>query len=318
MLVEGKWNEGWQPVQGADADGRFLRQASVFRNWITPDGAPGTTGAGGFAAVAGRYHLYVALICPWASRTLMVRQFKGLTDAISVSVVEPSLTEFGWRFGDYPGAGADEVNGVEYLHEVYTLADPGYTGRVTVPVLWDKQRRTVVSNESADIIRMFNTAFGELADTAVDLRPAVLEAEIDAVNEDLYGSLNNGVYRAGFASSQMANEEAVEAVFAALDRMEERLVDGRAYLLGDQLTESDIRLFVTTVRFDAAYHGLFKCNLRKLADYPKLSAHLQRMLDQPGIRQTVNMDHIKQGYYAIKALNPNGIVPCGPVLPFPT
>jgi len=316
MLVEGKWNESWQPVQAADADGRFLRQASVFRNWITSDGAPGTTGAGGFAAVAGRYHLYVALICPWASRTLMVRQFKGLTDAISVSVVEPSLTEFGWRFGDYPGAGADEINGVEYLHEVYTLADSGYTGRVTVPVLWDKQRRTVVSNESADIIRMFNTAFGELADTAVDLRPAVLEAEIDAVNEDLYGSLNNGVYRAGFASSQMAYEEAVEAVFAVLDRMEERLADGRAYLLGDQLTESDIRLFVTTVRFDAAYHGVFKCNLRKLADYPKLSAHLQRMLDQPGIRQTVNMDHIKQGYYAIKALNPNGIVPCGPELPF--
>ena len=318
MLVEGKWNESWQPVQAADADGRFLRQASVFRNWITSDGAPGDTGVGGFEAVAGRYHLYVALICPWASRTLMVRQFKGLSDAISVSVVEPSLTEFGWRFGDYPGAGADEVNGVEYLHEVYTLADPGYTGRVTVPVLWDKQRRTVVSNESADIIRMFNTAFGELADTAVDLRPAVLEAEIDAVNEDLYGSLNNGVYRAGFASSQMAYEEAVEAVFAVLDRMEERLADGRAYLFGDQLTESDIRLFVTTVRFDAAYHGVFKCNLRKLADYPKLSAHLQRMLDQPGIRQTVNMDHIKQGYYAIKALNPNGIVPCGPGLPFLT
>ncbi|RKZ34824.1 MAG: glutathione S-transferase family protein [Gammaproteobacteria bacterium] len=318
MLVDGKWNESWRPVQAVDEDGRFLRQASVFRNWITPDGAPGATGAGGFDAASGRYHLYVALICPWASRTLMVRQLKGLADVISVSAVEPFITEFGWRFGDYPGAGADEVNGAEYLHEVYTLADPGYTGRVTVPVLWDKQRRTIVSNESADIIRMLNTAFGELADTAVDLRPASLAAEIDAVNEELYGALNNGVYQAGFASSQMAYEEAVDGVFAALDRMEERLSDGRAFLLGDDLTESDIRLFVTTVRFDATYHGLFKCNLRKLADYPYVSEHLQRVLDLPGIWQTVNMDHIKRGYYAIKALNPNGIVPTGPVLPFLT
>ncbi len=315
MLVDGKWVAAWQPVQANDGNGGFVRQASTFRNWVTPDGSAGPTGEAGFAAEAGRYHLYVALVCPWASRTLIARKLKKLEDAISLSVVEPMLSDQGWRFGDYPGSDRDAVNGATYLHEVYTCADPHLSGRATVPVLWDKKLGTIVNNESADIVRMMDSGFGALADTAVDLYPADLRDEIDALNERIYPKLNNGVYRAGFATTQVAYEEAFNGVFAMLDELEDRLGDGRGFLSGERFTEADIRLFVTLVRFDAAYHGLFKCNLRRIADYPGLSAYVARVLAIPGVRDTVDFDHIKRGYYSIKALNPAGIVPVGPEMP---
>jgi putative glutathione S-transferase len=299
-------------VQGKDVAGGFVRQQSSFRNWITPDGAAGPTGASGFAAAAGRYHLYVALTCPWASRTLLARKLKRLDALVSASIVEPLLGDEGWRFGDYPGATRDAVNGATYLHEIYTRAAPHHTGRATVPVLWDKERRTIVNNESADILRMFNDGFGALGDDHVDLYPASLRSEIDGLNEPLYRKLNNGVYRAGFATTQRAYEDAFRDVFAMLDELEGRLGDGRAFLFGETVTETDIRLFVTLIRFDAAYHGLFKCNWRRLVDYPDLARYLDRMLSVPGVRETVDMDHIKRGYYSIKALNPSGIVPLGP------
>lgn len=313
MLVNGKWTEDWQPVQARDAKGGFVRQVSSFRNWITPDGSAGPTGAAGFAAEPGRYHLYVALICPWASRTLIARKLKKLEDIISVSVVEPALTDQGWRFGDHPGADRDELNGATYLHELYSLADDDFTGRATVPVLWDKKLATIVNNESADIVRMFNAGFGALADESVDLYPAPLRDDIDALNERIYPALNNGVYRAGFATTQLAYEEAYRGVFAMLDELEARLANG-PFLFGAPFTEADIRLFVTLVRFDAAYHGLFKCNLRRLSEYRNLTVYMKRVLAIPGVRSTVNIGHIKTGYYSIKSLNPNGIVPDGPDL----
>jgi putative glutathione S-transferase len=315
MLVNGKWTADWHPVQATDDKGGFVRQVSGLRNWITPDGAAGPTGEGGFKAEAGRYHLYVALICPWASRTLIARTLKGLEQLVSVSVVAPELTDQGWRFGGYPGADLDNLNGASYMHEIYTRADPHYTGRATVPVLWDKQRQTIVNNESADILRMLNSGFGELADPGFDLYPQDLRAEIDALNERIYPRLNNGVYRAGFATTQGAYEEAFADVFGMLDELETLLEGQGPFLFGERLSETDVRLFVTLVRFDAAYHGLFKCNLRRLKDYPALSAYLARMLAIPGIRETVSIEHIKRGYYSIKALNPNGIVPAGPDLP---
>ncbi|MCL4186924.1 MAG: glutathione S-transferase family protein [Rhodobacteraceae bacterium] len=315
MLVNGKWTSDWHPMQASDAKGGFARQTSSFCHWLTPDGAPGPTGSGGFRAEAGRYHLYVALICPWASRTLIGRRLKCLERVIQVSVVEPALTDQGWRFGDHAGADPDEVNGATYLHEIYTRADPAYSGRATVPVLWDRQRRTIVNNESADILRMMNSGFGDLAALPVDLYPSQLRPGIDALNAEIYPLLNNGVYPAGFAATQAAYEEAFHGVFAMLDDLERRLSDGRAYLLGDRFTEADIRLFLTLVRFDVAYRGLFKCNLRRLADYAALSAYQARILAIPGVRETVSIDHIKRGYYSIRALNPTGIVPVGPELP---
>ena len=316
MLVDGKWTADWHPVQATDAKGGFVRQISGFRHWVTPDGSAGPSGDAGFKAEAGRYHLYVALICPWASRTLIGRAVKKLDRAISVSVVEPALSEQGWRFGTYPGADIDRLNGATYMHEIYTTADPHYTGRATVPVLWDTVRHTIVNNESADILRMLNTGFGALADDTVDLYPAALQGEIDRLNDRIYPSLNNGVYRAGFATTQIAYEDAFADVFAMLDEIDARLLAGGPFLFGATMTETDIRLFVTLVRFDAAYHGLFKCNLRRIADYAGLSRHVDRMLSIPGIRETVSIDHIKRGYYSIRALNPNGIVPVGPALPF--
>ena len=314
MLIDGKWTENWQPVQASDAKGGFVRQISGFRHWVTPDGSAGPTGDAGFAAEVGRYHLYVALICPWASRTLMARKLKGLEHAISVSVVNPSLGDQGWAFGGYPGTEADEINGASFMHEIYTKADPHYTGRATVPVLWDKQLGTIVNNESADIVRMLNAGFGDLA-SGPDLYPQALRADIDALNAEIYPKLNNGVYRAGFAVTQLAYEEAFDDVFNMLDSLEARLAAGGPFLFGNALTEADIRLFVTLVRFDAAYHGLFKCNLRRIADYPALSAYQAMMLAVPGVAETVNIEHVKAGYYSIKALNPNGIVPKGPDLP---
>ncbi|MCY0965418.1 glutathione S-transferase family protein [Parathalassolituus penaei] len=312
MLVDGVWQENWQPVQSKDEDGRFIRQVSSFRNWVTADGSAGPTGVGGFKAEAGRYHLYVAYICPWASRTLMARALKGLDDIISVSVVNPQLTEQGWAFGGFEGSDDDTLNGARYLHELYTRADAHFTGRATVPVLWDKQTGTIVNNESADIVRMFNTAFAGLVDQGPDLYPAAMAEAIDALNDRIYPGLNNGVYQAGFASTQEAYNEAYERVFATLDELEARLADGRQWLFGDGLTETDLRLFVTLVRFDAAYHGLFKCNRNQLKDMKNLHAYMHRLLAVPGIAKTVRLDHIKAGYYSIKALNPNGIVPRGP------
>ena len=307
MLVDGKWSAEWHPVQAKDKKGGFVRQVSRFRSFVTPDGSAGPTGEAGFRAEAGRYHLYVALICPWASRTLAARKLKGLEAAISVSVVEPALDVEGWRFTP----GADPVLGATHLHEIYTAADPHYTGRATVPVLWDRQRRTIVNNESADILRMMNAGFGALARNAIDLYPPHLRSAIDALNAAVYDKLNNGVYRCGFATTQIAYEEAFHGVFEMLDQLEERLATG-PFLFGEELTEADIRLFVTLVRFDAAYHGLFKANLRRIADYPNLSTYLKRLLAIPAFAGTVNIDHIKRGYYSIKSLNPSGIVPLGP------
>lgn len=310
MLVDGKWVADWQPVQKADAQGRFVRQTSSFRNWITPDGSPGPTGEGGFKAEAGRYRLYVALICPWASRTLIARTLKGLTGLIPVTLLNPVLTPQGWQFGGHPEADADPLFGAAYMHEIYTRADPHFTGRATVPVLWDMERNVMVSNESADILRMFDTAFEHLAPSDLRLYPADLAPQIDALNPRIYDGLNNGVYRAGFAGTQAAYDEAVAGVFAMLDELEERLTGD--YLFGDRLTETDIRTFVTLIRFDAAYHGIFKVNRCRIADYPRLWAYMERILRLPGVAATVNLDHIKAGYYSIKALNPTGIVPVGP------
>ena len=310
MLVNGKWTTDWQPVQKADEQGRFVRQVSSFRNWITPDGSAGPTGMGGFRAEAGRYRLYVALICPWASRTLIARQLKGLAGLIPVTVLNPTLGAQGWEFGGYPGAEDDPLFGASYLHELYSRADADFTGRATVPVLWDMKQGVMVNNESADILRMFDTAFEGLVPSEHRLYPADLAAQIDALNPRIYDLLNNGVYKAGFASSQAAYDEANEGVFAMLDELEGMLTGD--FLFGDRLTETDIRTFVTLIRFDAAYHGLFKTNRRQIADYPRLQAYMERILRLPGVRETVNMDHITRGYYSIKALNPKGIRPAGP------
>ncbi len=319
MLVDGRWSQEWTPTDG-DGQGAFKRKPSSFRDWITPGGEPGPTGQGGFPAEAGRYHLYAALICPWACRTLMVRNLKKLDGLITASIIEPRMTDQGWRFGGRPHAFAgstdDPLFGSTYMHELYSRADPHFTGRATVPVLWDKKRNTIVNNESSDIIRMFNSAFAAVTPATPDLYPADLRPEIDALNEAMYGSLNNGVYRAGFATKQEVYEGAVRDVFGMLDEMEERL-RGSSFLLGTRLTESDIRLFVTLIRFDAAYHGNFKCNLRRIVDYPRLHGFLARMLEVPGIAETVSIAHIKAGYYSLKAVNPTGIVPLGPLLDLP-
>ncbi len=310
MLVDGVWTKDWDPVQKSDAKGRFVRQVSSFRNWITPDGSAGPTGEGGFPAEPGRYRLYVAYICPWASRTLMVRALKGLEDIIPVTVVNPTLTGQGWQFGGYDQADEDPLHGAAYMHELYTRADPAFTGRATVPVLWDMKRDVMVNNESADIVRMLDTAFEGIVPSDLRLYPEDLAKDIDALNPRIYDALNNGVYKAGFATTQAAYDEAVDGVFAMLDALEDRLTGD--YLFGDRLTETDIRTFVTLIRFDAAYHGVFKCNRRQIYDYPRLWAYTKRILALPGIRATVNMDHITRGYYSIRALNPNGIRPTGP------
>ncbi len=314
MLVNGQWVDKWDPVQAKDDQGRFVRQTSSFRHWITPDGSPGPTGNGGYQAEAGRYHLYVALICPWASRTLIVRKLKKLESWISLSVVEPFLTEQGWRFGDFQGATHDHLHQKQYLHEVYTMAASDFTGRATVPVLWDKKNQTMVNNESADIIRMLNQAFDHVIDNKINLYPDALSDEIEQWNQDIYQNLNNGVYRAGFATTQFAYEEAYHHVFDTLDKIESRLHDGRPFIHGASMTETDIRLFVTLIRFDAAYYGLFKCNRNLIVQMPKLSEYLKRLYAIPEIQETVNLTHIKQGYYSMQSLNPNGIVPIGPDL----
>ena len=296
--------------------GSFIRSASAFRNWITPDGAPGPSGEGGFPAEAGRYHLYVSLACPWAHRTLMFLKLKGLEGMVSVSVVNWLMLERGWSFAPGPGVVADEVNHAQFMRQIYQLADGDYSGRYTVPVLWDKRRGTIVNNESSEIIRMFNSAFDGIGAAAGDYYPVALRAEIDAINARVYDTLNNGVYRSGFAASQAAYEEAVYPLFETLDWLEE-LLGRRRYLLGERLTEADIRLFATLVRFDAVYVGHFKCNLRRLVDYPNLWNYTRELYQMPGIADTVNFQHIKGHYYqSHRGLNPFAVVPAGPVLDF--
>ncbi len=315
MLVNGQWATDFHPVQGTDDKGRFLRKDAGFRGWIGDP--PEFEGIGDvLPAEAGRYHLYVALICPWANRTLIARALKGLDDVISVSVVEPWLGKQGWAFGSgISGSQEDPFGGRSYVHQLYTDTDPHYSGRATVPVLWDKKSGRIVSNESADIVRILDSGFGKLATQTYSLYPEALRSEIDALNAKLYDQLNNGVYQAGFATTQEAYEEAVTGVFSMLDALEQRLADGREWLFGDVFVETDIRLFVTLARFDAAYHGLFKCNVRQLRDYPGLSAYTSRVMRMPGVARTVDIEHIKQGYYSIKAINPTGIVPVGPDSP---
>jgi len=310
LLVDGHWQDEWYDTDSTG--GRFERSAARFRNWITADGAPGPSGEGGFPARPGRYHLYVSLACPWAHRTLIFRRLKGLEAMIPLSVVHWHMGQQGWTFAPGPGVVADPIHGAHYLHQVYTAADAHYSGRVTVPVLWDRERATVVSNESSEIIRMFNSAFDAVGATPGDFYPRELRAEIDTVNERVYETLNNGVYRAGFATSQEAYEEAVTALFDTLDWLEARLT-GASYLVGGCLTEADWRAFTTLVRFDAVYHGHFKCNLRRIRDYPALAAYLHRLHAMPGIAETVDFDHIKRHYYGShKTINPTGIVPLGP------
>jgi putative glutathione S-transferase len=289
-----------------------VRKATSFRNWITPHGAAGPTGEGGFRAEAGRYHLYVSYACPWAHRTLIFRKLKGLEGMVGVSIVHWLLGDDGWTFADGPGVVPDDVNGASKLYEIYQRGKPDYTGRVTVPVLWDKQRGTIVSNESADIIRMFNSAFDGLGAKAGDYYPAALRGEIDKLNAVVYETVNNGVYRCGFASTQEAYDEAVSALFATLDGLESRL-DGSRFLFGDAPAEADWRLFVTLLRFDPVYVGLFKCNIRRIADYPNLSRYRNALRAWPGVEETVNLDHIKRHYYqSLRFINPTGIVPAGP------
>ena len=316
VFVDGVWHTQWYDT--AATGGRFVPTAPVFRNWITPDGSAGPSGEGGFPAAAGRYHLYVSLACPYAHRTVIFRKLKKLEDAISMSIVEPVMGEAGWEFGNGPGTIPDTVNGKRRLGEIYLLADPRYTGRVSVPVLWDKTRRTIVSNESPEIIRMLNSAFAALTDDRTDYYPAELREEIDRVNGRVYNDVNIGVYRAGFATNQSAYEEGCRAVFAALDWIEE-ILSRQRYLVGARLTEADWRLFTTLVRFDAVYYGHFKCNLRRIVDYPNLSNYLRELYQMPGIAETVNMDHIKRHYFmSMTAINPTRVVPLGPVLDFST
>ena len=317
MLINGQWASDFHPVHATDPDGGFVREDARFRHWVTPDGRPGPDGDGGFAAEPERYHLYVALVCPWASRTLMIRTLKGLQDVIPVTILDPRLTKKVWRFGGFPntipGAQPDPLYGAEYLYELYQRAKPDYTSQITVPVLWDRQRNTIVNNESSEIIRMFNSSFGEFADNRFDLYPEGLRSEIDSVNDRLYERFNNGVYRAGFATAQHAHDKATLEVFDSLDFIEGRL-DDHDFLVGDQLTEADVRAFVTLVRFDLAYHGLFKTNLRQVRDYPNITRYIRRIYGIQGIAETVNPEHIKTGYYSIQALNPSGIVPVGPIV----
>lgn len=314
MLVDGVWRDDDEAL--VDEDGRLQRPSSVFRNWVTADGAPGPTGDGGFRAEPGRYHLYIARACPWAHRAAIFRELKGLQDMVGLSVTHWLMAENGWTFADGPGVIPDTVEGADTVWQLYVKSDPRYTGRVTVPVLWDTHTSRVVSNESADIIRMFNSAFDAVGATPGDFYPEALRGEIDAVNDRVYDGLNNGVYKAGFAKRQAAYDEAVAAVFDTLDWLEARL-SAHEYLVGDTLTEADWRLFTTLLRFDAVYHGHFKCNRRRIVDYPALWAYTRRLYAHPAVAPTVDMDHIKRHYYqSHRHINPTGIVPEGPALDF--
>jgi putative glutathione S-transferase len=310
LLINGQLKGDW--FASEHQDGEFVRQDSQFRNWVTTDGRPGPSGEGGFIAEPDRYHLYVSYACPWAHRTLIFRKLKRLESIISVDVVHPHMSESGWEFGGFPGATNDSVNGAHFLFENYLRAQPDYTGIITVPVLWDKQQQALVNNESSEIIRMLNGAFDAWGDRTVDLYPPHLQAEIDATNADIYENINNGVYRAGFATTQSAYEYAFQRLFDALDRLEQRLA-GQRYLVGNQITEADWRLFPTLLRFDPVYVGHFKCNRNRVHDFANLSNYLRDLYQQPGIADTVNLHHIKEHYYwSHTSLNPSRIVPLGP------
>jgi putative glutathione S-transferase len=321
LLVNGEWHDRW--YETGKSGGRFVRDAAAFRNWVTVDGSPGPTGTGGFKAAPQRYHLYVSLACPWAHRTLIFRKLKKLEQAISVSVVDPFMGENGWAFSApdgslTPGSTPDSVNGARYLHEIYTRAKRDYTGRVTVPVLWDKQTATIVNNESSEIIRMLNSAFESWGAAAFDFYPDALRAEIDAINRVVYDNVNNGVYRCGFATTQAAYEEAFDALFATLDELEARLGRQR-YLAGERQTEADWRLFTTLVRFDSVYNGHFKCNLRRILDYPNLWGFTRELYQVAGVSETVDLAQIKRHYYMTHStINPTRIVPKGPAIDFRT
>jgi len=314
LLVDGKWHTDGYDTRATG--GRFERRPATFRNWITPDGAPGPSGEGGFAAQRGRYLLYVSYACPWAHRTLIMRTLKGLQDMIRVATVNWLMLDDGWTFQPGPGVTGDPVHGAAFLRDVYLAADERFTGRVTVPVLWDTERGTIVSNESSEILRMFNSAFDALGAAPGDYYPLALREEIDGLNARIYDTVNNGVYKAGFATTQVAYEEALAPLFDTLDRLDAHL-STRRFLTGERMTEADIRLFTTLIRFDAVYVGHFKCNLRRIADYPNLSAYTRDIYQQPGIAATVNFEHIKQHYYeSHRTINPTGIVPKGPVQDF--
>jgi len=313
FLRDGEWQRDATGFAGAD--GAFHRSPTRFRNWVTADGAPGPQGRGGFRAESGRYHLYVSLACPWAHRTLIFRRLKGLDAHIGVDVVHPLMLDEGWTFAtDFPGATGDSLFGSAHLRDIYLRADPGASGRVTVPVLWDRETGTIVSNESAEIIRMLNAAFDGITGNAEDFWPEALRPEIEAVNARVYRGLNNGVYRAGFATRQAAYEEAAEEVFATLDWLE-ALLSERRWLLGERLTEADWRLATTLFRFDPVYHGHFKCNRRRIVDYPNLWAYARALYQTPGVAETVDFAHIATHYYGShRTINPTGVVPIGPAL----
>ncbi|WP_068299171.1 glutathione S-transferase family protein [Pararhodobacter sp. CCB-MM2] len=314
-LVDGRWLDEWYDT--ASTGGKFKRSEASWRNWLTADGSAGPTGTGGFKAESGRYHLYVSLACPWAHRTLIFRALKGLEAHIDVSVVHPDMLSNGWEFRtDFPGATGDALFGNDYLHQVYTRADPLMSGRVTVPILWDKQQNTIVSNESSEIIRMLNSAFDEITGNTLDFWPEDLREAIEPVNARIYDTVNNGVYKSGFATTQEAYDEAVHPLFDTLDWLEDRL-SGQRFLMGDRVTEADWRLFTTLVRFDAVYHGHFKCNRRRIVDYPQLWDYTRALYQVPGVAATVDLDHITRHYhYSHDTINPNRIVPVGPVLDF--
>jgi glutathionyl-hydroquinone reductase len=319
LLVNGEWRDTWYDT-GKTA-GRFVRHDSSFRNWVTVDGSPGPSGKGGFKAEPGRYHLYISLACPWACRTLIFRKLKELDNVISISVVDPFMGESGWSFSAPDGsitAGStrDDLNGARLLYEIYLRAEPHYSGRVTVPVLWDKRENAIVNNESSDIIRMLNRAFDQWGASNVDFYPMDLRGEIDRINSIVYDNVNNGVYKCGFATSQQAYEESFDALFKTLDELEARLARQR-YLAGSRLTEADWRLFTTLVRFDSVYYGHFKCNLRRIVDYPNLGNYTRELFQIPGVAETVNLFHIKRHYYASHiTINPTRIVPKGPAIDF--
>ncbi|MDT3679235.1 MAG: glutathione S-transferase family protein [Burkholderiaceae bacterium] len=311
LLVNGEWVDRWYDT--ASTGGNFVRTEAQFRNWITADGRPGPSGDGGFDARPGRYRLFVSLACPWAHRTLILRTLKGLDESIAVSVVHPYMGSSGWTFEPAPGVVADP-HGARYLYEVYLRAQPRYSGRVTVPLLWDDERATIVNNESSEILRMLNSAFDDVGAKPGDYSPTELRGAIDEVNARVYGTVNNGVYKAGFATEQPVYEREVRALFAALDGLDATLSRQR-FLLGERITECDWRLFTTLIRFDFVYHGHFKCNLRRIVDYPALWPYVRELYQWPGIAATVNFDHIKQHYYrSHPTINPNGIVPLGPIL----
>lgn len=310
---DGVWHDD---KDRTDKSGAFQRPVTKFRNFITPDGSPGPTGDGGFPADAGRYHLYVSMACPWAHRTLIFRKLKKLDNVISVSDVSPDMGSIGWTFDKAAGSSGDHLYGVAKMGDIYIKADPKFSGRVTVPVLWDKKKETIVSNESAEIIRMFNSAFDAFTNDRTDYSPAALRGEIDAINERVFTTVNNGVYRAGFATTQQAYEQAFHALFETLAALEATLSKQR-YLVGHALTEADWRLFTTLIRFDAVYYSHFKCNLRRIVDYPNLSNYLRELYQVPGVAETVSIPEIKRHYYGShRGLNPTGIVPVGPALDF--